>query len=216
MKKLIASYNSHSSSDIKSFLMLDSSQIILDIAVGLLMIVSFNIPIIWANFTSGAVVVTSESLGQFFNEHAPWLYNFFSDIADGRAIQMLLWLFIGCTAYLILWFVGSFLTSLRNDVIADSYTHPKFYTRFGFWLSVISRKFIFVCLCVILIVYVYAAIGLFYQLSAICYEAIADFQLTDSLINLTGSLITAALLAQIFFILFKLVASNWKIIYNDL
>lgn len=216
MKKQIKSHSSQAETSYRDFLMVGSAQLLLDFVIGLIILLSFNIPAVWANLTSGYEIISSPSLNVYLSEHAPWLYNFFHSSVASRAISMLLWLFIGCITYLIIWFVGSFLTSLRNDVVADSYQHPGAYDKTGFWLSVLSRKVMFVCLFVLLLVYIYAAFSLLFELSVGSYEAIINFVPRFSLVYMVGSLVTSLVAVHLFFILTRLIARNWKVIYNDL
>lgn len=215
MKKNITSHNTQAGTSFRDFVSIDSPQILLDLTIAILILLSFNVPTLLTRLL-GSGDASYTSLGDYVKYLAPWLYNFFDSPFTGRAIQMLLWLFIGCVAYIIIWFFGSFLTSLRNDVVADSYLHPKSYNRPLFWVSVLSPKAVFVCLCTILLVFLYAVPNLLFQLSVLSYESIIDFTFKHSLVYLAGSIVTSVISVHLFFILIKLISRNWKIIYSDL
>lgn len=217
MKQTVIQSSSERTSAIKSLLILDKAQILSSITISFVMLLFLNIPNIWNNITGASSGrVASSYFRELMGQYAPWLYSTYNNIIDGRAFQIFLWLMAGCAAYLLIWFFGSLVTNLRNDFVADSYQHPKFYNRTAFWLSVVSRKVVFTFLAVMVIVYIPIAIGFLIQLAGICFESIMQFQAYNSIVNISASLLTGAVVVQLFFILARLVLNSWKIIYKDL
>lgn len=202
---------------LRDILLLDSPQVILSLVIALSFYIFISIPNFWQSITGGNDTKTSSQyITDWLTQTAPWLYSTYSTIVGGRAVQVLFWLLAGATTYLLIWFIGSILINIRNDIVADSYIHPKFYNRRYFWLSVTFRKLFFVLIFAILIVYLPVALGLLVQLSDLGYEAIIMISSIDNIRNLIGAILTGLLLVHVFFILLRLTINAWNYIYKDL
>ena len=216
MQNKIRSYNARKNTELRNLLIPTPSKITLLLVLSIALLTLLNIRAIWRFFTTGVDKSAPVNLGDLINQKFPGFYNFFDDITDSRLAQLLFWLFLGCIAYLAIWLIGSFISNIRNDIVADNYVHPKFYNRAGYWGPVLGRKIFFTCLVVVVIAYILVGIEFFNLLADVCYRATTDFNWFDSIAKIIGSVLLAALSLHIFSILLKLLSNSWQVISKDL
>ncbi|MBA3757380.1 hypothetical protein H0X09_00735 [Candidatus Saccharibacteria bacterium] len=215
MKSNTRSYNSRLNTSLSQFVP-DGTQIFLDFIVSILLLATLNARAIWHFFTTGITADSQLDLGSLISEKAPAIEGVLGNLAHGRFIQVLFWLFVGCIVYILIWIVGNFFTNIRNDIVADEYLHPTSYKRAGYWGSIFSRKIFFVSILVILAAYIYSGLKLVATLADLTYLAFKDFEIVLSSLKLVGYLVTTAILVQIFFVLTGIATKTWKLIYKDL
>lgn len=215
MRNNIRSYNTRLTT-VLGQLVPNGAQVFLDIIIALLLLAAFNVRGIWYFFTTGITADSQVDLGSLIDEKTPALQTILDNLAHGRFIQILFWLFVGCIVYILIWLVGNFFTNIRNDIIADEYVHPRFYNRAGYWGSIFSRKIIFASITMVLAAFLYAGLKLTAALANLCYYALKDFEILVSSFELLGSLLAVATLVQIFFMLTKIAINCWQLIYKDL
>lgn len=215
MENNIHSYNSRTSATLK-LLIPGTPQILLDLIVGILVLLALNARAIWHYFTRGITDDSQVALGSLISEKLPFLADLSDRLSQGRFVQVVFWLFVGCVVYMFIWLIGNFITNIRNDIVADEYLHPKYYNRAGYWGSVMAHKMMFICTLFILIAYIYAGAKLLALLAGQCYQTLLNFSWLRSPIILIAAVLVSALVIQIFFFLLGFVRNTWRIIYRGL
>lgn len=216
MENNIRSYNSRTSEALKRLFIPTPPQLILDVTLAVLILLSLNARAIWHYFTQGITADSQVQLGNLISERLPFITETLDRLAHSRLGQILFWLFLGCVVYLFIWLIGNFVTNIRNDIVADEYLHPKSYNRAGYWGSVLAHKVMFICTVIILLAYIFAGSKLIILLGGLCYQALLDFYWLRSSVTLLGALLVSAVVLQIFFFLLGFVRNTWQVIYRDL
>lgn len=216
MNNKVLSYSSRASEGLKSLLIPTGPQILLNLVLATLILLALNSRAILHYFTRGINEKSQVELGDLIETRLPAVYDMFESFTQGRVVQFIFWLFIGCITYIFIWLVGNFITNIRNDIVADEYIHPTSYNRAGYWGSVVARKLLFVCTLFILSAYTYAGGKLIVLLAGLCYQSALEFQWLKTGSILLGSLLITALVLQVFSYLYRVVVNAWKVIYKDL
>lgn len=216
MNNQIRSYNSSVASELKSFLP-TTPQLLLDLLLGFLLLAFFNIRGLWRWFSTGGIGNgTQVDIGGLIHDRAHWMTDTYNSFTQGRGIQILIWIVIGCCIYLIFWFVSVLITNLRNDIVANEYVHPKTYKSSWFWGSVLQQKGFFLCMVILLVGYIYCSVKLLNYLANLSYHSVINFQLYPDLPILISSLLASAITVHVFFMVFQLTKNSWNYIYKDL
>jgi hypothetical protein len=216
MKTETQSNNTRYALGIKDLLVPTGPQLALDFVLAFLLLTLLKIRGLWAYFTQGILDASQSDISDIINQKAQSFHHFLNSISQGRALQIVFWLFVGCIVYIFIWFIRSLITGVRNDMIADTYVHPFSYSRSVFWQSVISRKLFFVAMTGIFIAYLVTGVKLAIALANLCYSSIESSNYSSAILRVAISLIITAVLVQIFIILLRLLGRAWKLIYTDL
>jgi hypothetical protein len=210
----INSYNSKTISSPRDFLVPTRLHFFLYFLLSVLILTFTNGHRIWEYFSSN--VIQNTNLGALISDRFPAVHNLLSKISQGRALQILFWIFVGTTLYTIFWFLRNVLNNLRNDVVASEYIHPKDYSSQSYWRSIILRKILFGFTSLILLAFIYAAIKLCLALGSLCHSAITSFHLGHSLLQIVFAVALVTLVLHILVVLCKVVVHAWQFIYVDL
>jgi hypothetical protein len=216
MKTETKSHNTRSDLALKELLIPSGPKVWLDVTLAVLLLILLNVRGLWDYFTTGVLDADQTDVSDVINDKAQGLHHFLDRISQGRFLQVVFWLFVGCVVYMIIWFVRSIFTNIRNDFVADEYVHPISYNRNIYWESVIARKLFFVSVLVVFIAYVIIGFKLALVLASLCYNAIVNHELSHTLIVITSSIVVTALMIQILTVLMHLLGRAWKLIYTDL
>jgi hypothetical protein len=216
MKTDTKSHNTRSDIALKELLIPSAAQIWLDFTIAVVLLALLNIRGLWAYFAHGILDASQSDVSDIINQKGQGVHNFLDTISKGRFLQIVFWLFVGCVVYMLIWFVRSFFTNIRNDIVADEYMHPFTYNRNTYWQSVIARKLFFVSILVIFIGFTITGFKLALVLAGLTYSSIEAHDSAHSVVQVLGSIIVTALLIQIFVILLRLLSRSWKLIYTDL
>src|SRR4029078_6254395 len=197
MKTNIKSHNTGLSPGIKELLIQSSAQVLLYLTVALLLLVFLKIKGLWTYFTTGVLAANQSDISDIINEKAQGLHRFLDSISQGRFLQIMFWLFVGCIVYLLIWFFRSIFTNIRNDFVADEYVPPGGYNRTVYWESILARKAFFACILAILIGYTIVGLKIAILLAQIGMDNIEGFQAGHSLIQIISPLGVTALMIHI-------------------
>src|SRR3989304_6589736 len=143
MKQALQSHNSSPWPIVKQLLVPSLPKVLLEVLAAVLLLALLNGRGIWNSVNSGSLVASHRDVGDIISENALSVYNFIDSFASGRLLQAAFWIFVGCTAYILIWLVGNILYNIRNDVVAGDYVHPRTYNRLVYWESILARKFLF-------------------------------------------------------------------------
>lgn len=216
MNNKVLSYSSRTASDLKSLLTPTVPQLLLNLVLAALILLVLNSRAILHYFTKGIDENSKVELGDLISSRLPAVYDLFESLTQGRFVQFVFWLFIGCITYIFIWLLGNFITNIRNDIVADEYVHPQSYNRAGYWGSVVARKMLFVCTLFVLSAYVYVGAKLIILLAGLCYQSAIESQWLNTSGVILGSLLVTAFVLQVFSYLYTVVVNAWKIVYKDL
>ncbi len=209
-----SSYNSRFSISAKQFFIPSRTQISLYVLISSLLLVVINGPTIWTKFKSN--LQTDITFSDVIVGNAPFLQKFIDRLSRSRIPEIVFWLLVGCTVYIIVWFIHNITNNVRNDVVADAYLHPTNYNRRLFWQSVLARKtLLFFCL-VVLIAYIFAGLKFLSVLAKFFYAAIDNFMLPSSIMEIILCIAMTTLLLYLFILLAHLTINLWRLVYRNL
>jgi hypothetical protein len=191
-------------------------QTFLDLLLGLLLLIILNAKGLWNYFTNGFLAAQQSEVSDIITQKVQGIHHFLDTISKGRFLQIVFWLFVGCVVYLLIWLSRSMLTNIRNDIVADEFTHPESYSRIGYWGSVLAHKLVLICIFVVLIVYFFAGFRLVSLIAKWAYTALENFQALRTSAEILGAVLATAFLLQILFALIRIFTNSWKFIYKDL
>lgn len=204
-------YNSRPSLSLRQFFIPTLSQSSLYLLISSLVLILTNAHAIWKLFSNN--YLAKASFNEFVNQSAPSVTQHINKLQNSRLPLYILWGVIGCSVYIIMWFISTTAINIRNDLIADSYLHPKDYNRQKFWRSVIGHKTFLLFLSITLIAYVYTFVRFLGTTSKLFYSAIENFRLSPSVIEILLSIATMAILIHILIVLLHLVYNSGRDIY---
>jgi hypothetical protein len=216
MKTNVQSHNTGLSPALKELLLPGVAQSFIDLTLAGVLLMILKINALWAYFTTGVLAGTQTDIGEIINQKAQGLHRFLDSISQGRFLQIVFWLFIGCIVYLLIWFTRSLFTNIRNDMIADEYVHPGGYNRAVYWESIIARKGFFACILIILIAFTIAGFKIAILLAQTSISDVESLGSAHSLFKMVSAVFITAVMIHIFNILARLLGRAWNLIYTDL
>jgi hypothetical protein len=211
----IRSHSSGNSSFLKQFIIPSPIQVLLYLLSAFVILAAINSLAIWHYLNDDpagqqrAVSIFVDSSGSQSGS------GLLSSIGQGRLLQIFLWTLIGVVIYSVIWFIKNLLNSVRNDIVADEYVHPKSYNRVGYWKSILLRKAFFILCVSVLLGFIYAMVQILPLLSTIFYQSIQNFRLADIPGVLLCSL-ALAILMYILIVIIRITSNSWRFIYADL
>jgi hypothetical protein len=216
MKKKLQSY---SSSEIvgaanKNFLVPTSTQLVLDMLIAILLLFFFNVGRLW-NYLNQYVLSQEGGLGGVVGNST--LHKIFNTISQSTILQVAFWVCIGSLVYVLIWFLRNIVINILNDVVADSYVHPRGYSRVNYWESIIARKIFFGVSVIVLVFYFFAGWRLLSSLAAQIYTLFGHYY--DPPINLlrVASIVVITMaVVHVFMIICHIAVNSWRFIYRDL
>ena len=209
--KTPVAHSSRASLSLRQFFIPTLSQSSLYLLISCLTLILINARAIWELFSNN--YLTNASFNEFVNQSAPGVTQQINQLQASRLPLYILWGLIGCSIYIIVWFISTTAGNIRNDLIADSYLHPIDYDRRGFWGSVIGRKAFLLFLSITLIAYVYAFVQFLGAISKLFYSAIEDFRLSPSVVEIVLSIAAVAILIHVLIVITHLVYNSGRQIY---
>lgn len=212
-KQELESYNNRMGTSVRQFFLPSSAQIFFYVLISSLSLVLINAPGIWKKFSTDYLSQTSFS--DVINQSSPFLIQVVNKLQHSRIPQIIFWALVGCSLYLIIWFIANVISNVRNDIIADAYLHPTGYSRKNYWESVIARKIFLICSFIVLIAYLFAAFKLAGAIAKFFLAAVVDFRWHPSLEKILLSVIVIALLLYILILLTHLIYNLWRLVYSN-
>lgn len=212
--KTPTSYNSRLSISLREFFLPSVAQVSLYTLIGTLLLVLLSSGEIWKKISGD--YFDNAGFGEIFNHSVPSVTTFINKIQMGRLPLAVFWGLIGCSIYIIIWFIINIINNVRNDIIADSYLQSTGLRRRLFWESVIARK-ILLSFCVVLVV-AYIVVGLKFLpiVANFFYSAISSFRLPVSTLKIIISISIITFLIYLFILLSHLTVNLWRLVYRDL
>lgn len=212
--KGVTSYNSRFSVSARQFFLPSRAQFFMYILVSSLVLIFLNGQTIWNNFKGN--LQSDLTLSDVVIGNAPVLQKVIDQLAHSRVPEIVFWLMVGCGVYIIVWFIRNISGNVINDVVADSYLHPKNYSRWMFWQSVIARKILFFFCIFLLIVYVFTGIKFLPAVARFFYSAIDGFSLSPSIVQIIISVFITSFVLYLFILLVHLTVNLWRLVYRNL
>lgn len=212
--KVSSSYNSRFSVSARQFFIPSRAQFLMYTLVSVLLLVLLNGHAIWTKFKGN--LQQDLTLSDVIVSNAPFLQKVIDRLSHSRVPEIVFWLLVGCGIYIIIWFMRNISSNIVNDVVADSYLHPKDYDRQMFWQSIIARKILLFFSLGVLIAYFVVAVKFLPVVARFFYSAIDDFRLSPSVVQIMISILITTLLIYFFILLTHLSANLWKLVYRNL
>jgi len=216
MKKNIQSYNSRLVANLQQLFIPTLPQIFLDLVVAAVLLAVLSGRTLWDYFIGDTTILKSSIITIINGQNTEGLYEFLDKLTHGRWIQIAFWLFVGCVVYILVWFVGTILINIRNDILAAKFVHPPSYSRTNYWESIIGRKVLLICLVVVLLGYISVFLKVGLLLSTLGFLAVTDFKPLQSSAEIISSIVVAAIMLQIWWMLGRLTLNSWRLVYKDL
>jgi len=208
MKKNIRSHSTQTSNPGRAFWLPDWLQLLLYFFISFLILVALNFRALWDHLNRDTLASTSEN--------ASGLQSWLAGSSQTRILQFVFWMFIGCTVYVFIWFIGSVFTNIYNDVVVDEYVHPKTFNRKRYWQSVLFRKLFWITSLVTLMAFILTSIKLMPQLGNLAFRGVQDFNWRDSSLELLGALAATTGIIYLFVLLVHICLNSWRAINRDL
>lgn len=208
------SYNSRLSITARQFFIPSLPQILLYMLISSLLLVLLSGPSIWKKFNEN--LQSNVTLGDVITGNAPFLQRVVDKLSHSRIPEIVFWLLVGCSIYIVIWFARNIINNIRNDVVADSYLHPVGYDRKMFWQSIFARKILLFSCMGLLLAYVIVGFKFLSVISKFFYSAIDGFSLSPSIVQIIGSVLAVAILIYLLILLFHLTVNLWRLVYRNL
>ena len=208
MKKNIRSHSTQASNPGRAFWLPDWLQLLLYFFISFLVLVALNSKALWDHLNKDILALT--------NENTPGLQSWLAGSSQTKILQFVFWMFIGCTVYVFIWFIGSVFTNIYNDVVVDEYVHPKSFSRKKYWQSILFRKLFWVASLITLVGFILASIKLLPQLGNLALRGVQDFSWQDSSLELLGALAATTAIIYLFVLLAHISLNSWRAINRDL
>lgn len=205
------SYNTTVGATAKPYLLPGIAQILLYLLLSILLLLALNARNIWRYFSDTVVISQSQ-----LEPSSSWISRTWDSVLHGIWLQILFWILVGCLVYIFIWFLSNIIANIRNDIIADDYKHPAFYSHYKFWESVLARKVFFGVSLTLLIIYFFFFARMTKLLAQLCYSAFSNFSWTSSLQSTVGAIISCAFLIYILILLLHITANAWRVTFKDL
>jgi hypothetical protein len=199
----------------KNILVPSLSQFFLYFLVSLLLLIALNIGKAW-DYLNNSVLKPEGGLDSIIASNAPAVHKVINSLFQSIVLQVVFWVFVGCTVYIVLWFFRNIFINLINDITADQYVHPASYKRYKFWSGIFARRIFFWISAAILAAYIFVSAKTLHYLASFSYDAVTDFQKIQSSIDLVGSLIAITSMIYILVLLLHVVINSGRLIYKDL
>lgn len=186
-------------------------QLVLYLASTLLSLLVFNTPRVWRLLTSGG-----PGLSEIAASDTSGLYKAWHVFSSSNIVAALWWGLFGCAIYLVIWFLRSLITNIRNDLVVANYVHPVTYKEYLFWRSLILRKIFFGLSLIALFIYSWATYKTMAAMASFSFWRIENGLDMVGYCQLAGVLLAGMLLLHGFTLLVKLNLNFWQFIYRDL
>lgn len=215
MRESILFYKDGSRPSLRELIFPSRHRVISELIIGTILLAFLNSRAIWSYLNSNHWLQSQQlDFGDILNAKIQHIYYYFSGLAGGRFLQIVFWLIVGCLIYLLIWFMINIITDIRNDIVADSYVHPRFYNRAAYWQSIIFDRILLVSIVVVFLVYIFLFLKFLPKLAKLCYEALQSFSLPHSPLVIVACIIGLAVLLQALGLLSRLLINAWKYIYG--
>lgn len=199
----------------KQFLLPSGSQLVLYVLISCLLLVILNLKNAWG-YLNHTVLTPQGGLDSILAEKAPGIHKILTSLSQSILLQVVFWVFVGCTVYVIIWFIRNITINLLNDFVADKYVHPESYKRTAYWGSILARKVFFWISAAVLVLYLIAGMRLLVYLSNLCARFIADFNGLHSAWQVLQVVASVTGLIYLLILIIHVAVNSWRLMYKDL
>ncbi len=196
----------------RSFFLPSGAEVFLFVLISVILLIIFNTDTVIRRLDN-SVLSAASSLKANYSTFTSGFNTSFSQALGGRLGQIMLWALIGALAYIGLWLAKNVLNSFENDIISDHYLHPSSYSHIGYWGSSLSVKAFLVADVLVVLAYILVFLkAVMPGLAALTSSAVYNFQISSSLPYIIGSVLAAAVLLYVFWLLLKFTSHLWKLL----
>lgn len=128
----------------------------------------------------------------------------------GKISLLLFWAFVGCLAYITVWFIQYTLATAREDFVEGQYLHPRSVQRDDYWHSVLANNLLLICTLIVSFGYIAILARLLLPLLArVFYIGIYTVPHYHGLFEIVGSIICSSILVYIARLLWQVLRGAW-------